>query len=186
MVLAARFTEDKYQASDILFSLVLVDLVLAAYFADEQQWSEWTPECYFWPLVHCWTFASLEYQSAKKVYQKNAKVPSDFHQEELDCGFNTTGLWSLSRHPNFAAEQGFWVVLYTWSCWTTETYYNWSVVGAVSYLILFQASTWFTELITAKKYPDYREYQQRVGKFLPNITSGLPGNFSDKRVSKSK
>ncbi len=40
MVLAARFTEDKYQASDILFSLVLVDLVLAAYFADEQQWSE--------------------------------------------------------------------------------------------------------------------------------------------------
>lgn len=59
--------------------------------------------------------------------------------------------------------------------------YNWTFLGAMSYLILFQASTWFTELITAGKYPDYAEYQQRVGKFLPKLISSLPGDFSDKK-----
>jgi hypothetical protein len=52
----------------------------------------------------------------------------------------------------------------------------------MSYLILFQASTWFTELITAGKYEDYQEYQQRVGKFVPKLTSGLPGDFSDRKA----
>jgi hypothetical protein len=60
--------------------------------------------------------------------------------------------------------------------------YNWTFLGALSYLFLFQASTWFTELITAKKYTDYKEYQQRVGKFLPKLTSDLPGDFSDQKV----
>lgn len=35
--------------------------------------------------------------------------------------------------------------------------------------MLFQASTWFTELVTAGKYPDYKLYQKRVGKFLPKL-----------------
>lgn len=51
-------------------------------------------------------------------------------------------------------------------------------------MILFQASTWFTELISTKKYPEYKEYQDRVGKFLPKLPGGLPGDFSDKRKSK--
>lgn len=49
------------------------------------------------------------------------------------------------------------------------------------YLILFQASTWFTELITAKKYPEYQEYQRRVGKFLPKLSTDLPGDFSEQK-----
>lgn len=44
---------------------------------------------------------------------------------------------------------------------------NWCFTGALSYLILFQASTWLTELLSAGKYADYRVYQQKVGKFLP-------------------
>jgi hypothetical protein len=52
----------------------------------------------------------------------------------------------------------------------------------MSYLILFQASTWFTELITTGKYPEYNEYQQRVGKFLPRLSSDLPGDFSDQKA----
>ena len=46
---------------------------------------------------------------------------------------------------------------------------------------MFQGSTWFTELITSKKYPDYKEYQRRVGKFLPKLTGTLPGDFSEGR-----
>lgn len=62
--------------------------------------------------------------------------------------------------------------------------YNWTFIGAMSYLILFQASTWFTELITASKYPEYKEYQSRVSKFLPSLYTDLPGDFSDQRAVK--
>ena len=130
------------------------------------------------------TATPLAYHSAKKEYQETAKAPKGYSQETLDRGFNTTGLWAYSRHPNFAAEQSVWVLLYTWSCWVTKTYYNWSIIGPVLYLILFQASTWFTELISAKKYPEYKEYQKRVGMFLPRLPGGPPGDLSDKRGSK--
>lgn len=59
-------------------------------------------------------------------------------------------------------------------------------MGAAGYLALFHASTWFTELISAKKYPQYREYQERVGKFLPSffmLSNSQPGDFSDQKVS---
>ena len=124
---------------------------------------------------------SSEYQNAKKEYQKTAKVPQDFEQETLDLGFNTIGIWAYSRHPNFAAEQSFWVTIYGWSCWATQTYYNWTCIGAIAYLILFQASTWFTELLSTRKYPEYKEYQKRVGKFLPKLPGGPPGDFSDRK-----
>lgn len=113
---------------------------------------------------------------------KTAKVPFKYEQEDLDRGFVVTGLWSYSRHPNFAAEQTIWVVLYQWSCFVTDSLYSWSSIGALSYLILFQASTWFTELISAQKYPEYKEYQSRVGKFIPKMSTDLPGDFSDKKA----
>ena len=125
-------------------------LVLVEFFADQQQWN---------------------YHGAKEEYKKTAKVPKNYKytREQLDRGFNTSGLWSWSRHPNFAAEQGVWVALYQWACWESQTYVNWCFVPAFAYLILFQASTWLTELLSARKYPDYRVYQKRVGKFLPKL-----------------
>jgi steroid 5-alpha reductase family enzyme len=123
-------------------------IVVMEFLADGQQWN---------------------YHKAKAAYQKTAKVPSEhsYTREQLDRGFNTSGLFGWSRHPNFAFEQAFWVCLYQWSCLETSTYLNWTGAGAAGYLILFQASTWLTELITAGKYPEYKVYQQRVGKFLP-------------------
>lgn len=92
----------------------------------------------------------------------------------MDRGFCSTALWQYSRHPNFFAEQTIWMVLYQWSCWETYSIYNWTFIGAMSYLLLFQASTWLTERISSDKYPEYKIYQQKVGKFLPdfrNITA---------------
>ena len=91
------------------------------------------------------------------------------------------GLFAYSRHPNFAAEQAIWVGLYQWGCWSTNTLVNWTFAGAVGYLILFQASTWFTEAITSKKYPDYKEYQKQIGKFIPKVGSvwGLVSDNED-------
>ena len=46
------------------------------------------------------------FQQAKKEYQATAKVPPGYEAEDLDRGFVVTGLFSWSRPPNFAAEQG--------------------------------------------------------------------------------
>jgi steroid 5-alpha reductase family enzyme len=125
-------------------------VVVIEFFADQAQWN---------------------YHKAKGAYQKTAKVPSDYKytRQQLDRGFNTSGLWAWSRHPNFAAEQTFWVCLYQWCCLESATYANWTGVGAFGYMILFQASTRLTEQLSAGKYPEYKVYQERVGKFLPKF-----------------
>jgi steroid 5-alpha reductase family enzyme len=179
MLLAARLGETMSTA-DVVFARALMGLVLLEVFADQQQWSKSSPQKINIPIADDLRFA--DFQEAKRIYQKTAKVPHKFEQDDLDRGFVVTGLWSWSRHPNFAAEQSIWVVLYQWGCWTSQVLYNWTFLGAMLYLILFQASTWFTELITAEKYEDYKEYQRRVGKFLPKLVSDLPGDFSDQKA----
>ncbi|KAL9127265.1 MAG: hypothetical protein Q9217_003824 [Psora testacea] len=122
--------------------------------------------------------------AAREEYRKTAKVPKGYHQEDLDRGFNVSGLFAWARHPNFTAEQAVWVTVYAWCAYITRGYINWSIVGPLCYLLLFQASTWLTELLTSRKYPEYAEYQRRVGRFLPKMPGGPPGDFSDKRKSK--
>lgn len=138
---------------DTVASRLIVGLVLLEFMADQQQW---------------------DFQKAKKIHQLTGKAPVGFETSDLKRGFIVSGLWTWCRHPNFACEQAIWFVLYQWSCLITDQLYNWSGVGAVGYLILFQASTWLTELITAGKYPEYKEYQQRVNKFVPRWSSALP------------
>lgn len=52
-------------------------------------------------------------------------------------------------------------------------------------MLLFQASTWLTERISAGKYPEYKEYQARVGKFYPSLTTWFngPTALGDPKVS---
>jgi steroid 5-alpha reductase family enzyme len=137
--------------------------------------------------IHIPKLLPLDYHAAKKQYQETAKVPANYHRTDLDRGFNTTGLFAWSRHPSFAAEQSFWVTLYVWASHITDAPINWTIIGPAAYLILFQASTYFTEWISAKKYPEYKEYQRRVGMFIPrifNLKGAGPGDFSDKRTKK--
>ena len=180
LLMASRLTGDGLDGLDIIFTQGLVGLVMVAAIADQQQWSEFYVQS---SLILFLTPDLIDYQSAKQEYKKSGNVTKEYHQADLDRGFNTTGLWAYSRHPNFAAEQSIWVCLYTWSCFVTRTYYHWAGVGALSYLMLFQGSTWLTELLSSQKYPEYAEYQKRVGMFVPGFKSGLPGNFSDRKVS---
>jgi steroid 5-alpha reductase family enzyme len=111
----------------------------------------------------------LDYHQAKHQYQKDAKVPRNYNytQVQLDRGFNTSGLWAYSRHPNFAAEQLVWFVLYQWSCFATNNLYSYTFAGSGALILLFQGSTWLTERITAGKYYEYSQYQKHVGMFMP-------------------
>jgi steroid 5-alpha reductase family enzyme len=149
-ILLASTIDPDVTSADIAAAAVQLGLVLTEYIADEQQWV---------------------YQSAKKQYKDTGKVTRGFTQADLDRGFITTGLWGYSRHPNFAAEQTIWFVLYQWSCYASKTLYNWAGAGPAFLVLLFQGSTWFTELITAGKYAGYRDYQQRVGMFAPSALS---------------
>lgn len=49
-------------------------------------------------------------------------------------------------------------------------------MGAVAYCLLFQASTAFTEWVTAGKYGEYSEYQMRVNKFVPGWSAFFGGD----------
>lgn len=76
--------------------------------------------------------------------------------------------------------------MYQWAAYETYTYFNWTFIGPMAYLLLFQASTWFTELISAGKYPEYKVYQQRVGKFLPKLVNSNPKDVGDRKAQATK
>ncbi|MCB0755254.1 MAG: DUF1295 domain-containing protein [Flavobacteriales bacterium] len=89
---------------------------------------------------------------------------------DFEGGFNQRGLWNLSRHPNYFAEQSIWVTFYLFSVAATGEWLNWTITGAVLILMLFQGSSNFSEEITASKYPEYASYQARTSRFIPNIS----------------
>lgn len=145
-----------WTSRDTVAAGVMVAAIATSFVADQQQWN---------------------FHQAKSHYRDTARVPHGYKRADLDRGFLTRGLWAYSRHPNFTAEQTVWVTLYVWSCLATGTWYNWTGIGAASYLFLFQSSTWLTELLSSQKYPDYKLYQRDVGKFLP--LPGATANFPD-------
>jgi len=81
-------------------------------------------------------------------------------------GFITSGLWSLSRHPNYTCEQLIWIMFYLFSVSATGQWINWSIIGCILLVILFYSSANFSENITAKKYPDYKKYQENTPMFI--------------------
>jgi steroid 5-alpha reductase family enzyme len=82
-------------------------------------------------------------------------------------GFLDKGLWSLSRHPNYFAEQAIWVCFYLFSVAASSLWINWSIAGCLLLLVLFQGSSAFSEEISAGKYPGYTSYQKTVPRFFP-------------------
>lgn len=104
--------------------------------ADEQQW---------------------KFQQSKRDLAP--KVPA--WREDYLRGFLTHGLFAYSRHPNFFAEQSIWVAFSMFAAASARpvNYFTPVIIGSVLLILLFQGSTAFTESITAKKYPEYKNYQ---------------------------
>lgn len=160
---------EPFDLPDLAFSRLAFFFLIIEYFADQQQWN---------------------FQSAKKEYQKTARIPDQykgqFTPDDLERGFVVSGLWSLSRHPNFVAEQAIWLTLYLWNCYRTGSYIQWTGLGILGYMLIFQSSTRLTESISAGKYPEYSEYQARVGRFIPRFSVKPKYNGSKKKTSRSK
>jgi len=81
--------------------------------------------------------------------------------------FLQSGLWRLSRHPNFFFEQAQWWALFFFGAVAAGSMLQWTVLGAVLLTALFVGSTVFTESITKSKYPEYAEYQATTSPIIP-------------------
>ncbi|MBK7936454.1 MAG: DUF1295 domain-containing protein [Lewinellaceae bacterium] len=110
------------------------------------------------------------YQQEKyRVVGAGKTLPEQTLPEQYARGFCNTGLWARVRHPNYAAEQAIWISFYLFSVAATGRWLNWSLAGAILLMLLFIGSSDFSEKISAGKYPEYRDYQKRVPRFIPDL-----------------
>ena len=130
---------------DAAVAVLMLGFIVYETVADEQQWRFQTAK---WKLIG--------------EGRKLEELPAP-----LDKGFNTTGLWSVSRHPNYFAEQAVWCCFYLFTIAGGIGVINWSMIGALLLIVLFLGSSTFAEEISAGKYPEYAQYCRRVNRFFP-------------------
>jgi steroid 5-alpha reductase family enzyme len=146
--------QEPFNLMDAALVLAFLGFFLMEIVADEQQWN----------------FQSNKYKwlDSNKTLSFSSEEMSDFKR-----GFLTRGLFSLSRHPNFFAEMSLWFVVYSFgvssrvSSFELAQLFNYTLLAPVQLLLIFQGSTWLTEMLTLQKYPLYAEYQGRVSRLVP-------------------
>jgi steroid 5-alpha reductase family enzyme len=111
--------------------------------------------------------------------EKYRRIRANEPLESYSRGFISTGLWSLSRHPNYFCEVSMWWVFYLFSIAGGLPLVNWSMVGAIFLTCLFvlpHASLDVTEVLSSRKYAEYADYQRTVSRFfpLPPLPAGEP------------
>ena len=130
---------------DVVATLLTLGFIIWETVADEQQWAFQTRK---WQMIN----------EGKKLEE----LPAPYNR-----GFNTSGLWNYSRHPNYFAEQGTWAAFYIFSIGAGMGILNWSVIGALLLMVLFQGSAALSEEISGGKYPEYEAYCKKVSLFIP-------------------
>ena len=117
------------------------------------------------------SFIYLEFIADNQQYafqqEKYRRIANNEELGDYKKGFISTGLWAIVRHPNYAMEQGIWLIFYLFSVHITGSWINWSIAGCVLLIILFKGSSDFSEEITESKYPEYKAYKERTPRFLP-------------------
>ena len=126
---------------DFIVGGLMLSLIVIQTIADEQQ--------------HKYQTKKYSLIKANKVLEGNFKK-----------GFIDTGLWKYSRHPNYTCEQLIWITFYLFSVSSTGKFINWSIIGCLLLVILFYFSAKFSEGISSKKYPDYKNYQKNTPMFI--------------------
>ena len=131
---------------DLLASLAMIFFLVIETVADQQQYNF--------------------YRKKEEV----ARSGNENESEEFRLGFNTKGLWSYSRHPNYFSEMAIWLSFYFFSVASTGEWINWTLTGIILLIFLFFGSSVFSESISSGKYPKYKDYQERVPRFLPSVS----------------
>ena len=106
----------------------------------------------------------------KKYEYLNSGMKLEDLPEPYNRGFNITGLWSRSRHPNYIGEQMIWISLYLFTISGGVAHFgvfNWTIFGAALLVLIFVGSSRMAEGISVQKYKEYPDYQRQVFKYLP-------------------
>ena len=138
-------SEKPLGALDWVAAVLTLGFIALETVADEQQWA---------------------FQTKKKQLLASGKQLNELPLPYMR-GFNTTGLWAHSRHPNYFSEQCIWVSMYVFSIAAGSGVFNWSFIGALLLIVLFIGSSSFGEEISSGKYPLYAEYKRKVSRFVP-------------------
>ncbi len=133
---------------DIIIFILMIAAIFYEFMADETQNKFQTKK---WKMIN----------SGKKLEEL---------ESPYNLGFNTLGLWNVSRHPNYLGEQLTWVFLYLITIPSGVCHFgvfNYSIVGCALLVLLFLGSSTLSESISSSKYPMYKDYQEKVFKYLP-------------------
>ena len=142
---AAMTSSAGFNYIDVIAIVYMGGAILLETIADKQQWD----------------FQSTKYKLLGEG-KKLEELPEPYNK-----GFNTTGLWKYSRHPNYLGEQSTWVGFFIFSVAAGAGIFNWSAAGVILLIILFIGSSIFAENISSSKYPEYKDYKKKVLKYLP-------------------
>jgi len=133
---------------DLIACVLAIAFLLLELIADEQQWKF--------------------HQEKKRLLAEGrtlAELPMPYRR-----GFNTTGLWACSRHPNYLGEQSIWISLYIFTIGAGAAgigIFNWSIAGSMLLVLLFLGSSTLAEGISGSKYSEYKTYCNSVPRYLP-------------------
>ena len=79
-----------------------------------------------------------------------------------------TGLWALSRHPNYFGEWLFWAGLALFGLAAVPSAWFWVVPGTVAMLVMFLvASIPMIDKRSVERRPEYQAHMARVSGFVP-------------------
>jgi steroid 5-alpha reductase family enzyme len=104
----------------------------------------------------------LEYQADNEL-RRFRTAPGRRREDVLD-----TGLWALSRHPNYLGEMGFW-----WGLWlfalAADPAWWWTAIGPLAITAMFRfASLPMIETRMLERRPEgFAAYQRRTPMVLP-------------------
>jgi len=148
-----------------LILMMCLPALIALQFHDQpMNWLDWLAGILMFAMVFFEGVADWQ-QWRFQVRKKERKQSGLRNATEPE--FLNRGLWSLSRHPNYFAEQGVWITFYLFSVAASGLWLNWSIAGCVLLIALFRGSSTFSEEISAAKYPEYNAYQKTIPRFLP-------------------
>lgn len=137
-------SESAFNIFDALGIIISVGAIIYELIADKQQMKFQTTK---WSMI--------------KEGKKLEELPMPY------ClGFNTTGLWNRSRHPNYIGEQLTWFGIYLFTLMPVAIF-NWTGIGFILLVLVFIGSSRLAESISSSKYPLYKDYKKKVFKYLP-------------------
>jgi steroid 5-alpha reductase family enzyme len=123
---------------DLLLTLLFLSFTLGETVADQQQW---------------------DFQEWKSAEIRAGRVPNP--------RFLQSGLFRISRHPNYFFELAQWWVVFLFGVVATRSVLEWTLIGPLLLTLLFVGSTRFTEKISLSHYPEYKLFQRSTSAVVP-------------------